>query len=744
VSQLRLALVIHNHQPIGNFDGVFDQAWQDSYKPFLDVLSEFPSLAITLHNSGSLLEWLVEHRPEYLDQVRSLAERGQIEIIGGPFYEPILASIPQRDRVGQIQLYSKYLEQHFGQAVKGMWVPERVWEQSFTRDIVEAGIEYTILDDSHFRSAGLTSEELTSYFLTEDEGRILKVFPVSEPLRYAIPFQAPERSIEILRDFHAKHPDSVIVFGDDGEKFGTWPETKKAVYDDGWLRQFFQLLVQNGDWLKVATLAECVEHVPPAGRIYLPDSSYREMTEWVLPPQRQKTLLTLRKNKEQHDPDWPQLGEFVRGGVWRNFRSKYSEANEMYCRMLQVSDRLLELSARDTEREHADELAQARTDLYRGQCNCSYWHGAFGGLYLPHLRHAVYRHLIAADTVLERVARALDAAAEGRAVPGGNGPDRWVRIESADFDCDARKEIRLSSDRLVAFLAPGRGGHLYELDVRGIRQNLLATLNRRPEVYHEAIINAAKGITDGLNSASVQQGIKCKQADLDQKIAYDSWSRKALVDHVLQPGLSLEEFRRGHGHVSDFHNGAYQSLLRRSRERVEACLARRGRFGSYTIQLTKVISLDVARGGTLEISYQLEELPPGMPMHFAIELNLAGLPAGASDRYYYDANGQRLGPLESVLNLSSSSRIGLVDEWLGVDVSLESSVPGGLWTFPIETVSQSEGGFETVHQACCVVPHWEFAVPADGRWSVDLTLTIDTSAAQARELAAAGASGRGV
>ena len=130
----------------------------------------------------------------------------------------------------------------------------------------------------------------------------------------------------------------------------------------------------------------------------------------------------------------------------------------------------------------------------------------------------------------------------------------------------------------------------------------------------------------------------------------------------------------------------------------------------------------------------LEDLPPGLPVHFAVELNLAGLPSGASDRYYYDANGHRLGQLESVLNQSDCERIGLVDEWLGIDVSLDVSKPTGLWTFPIETVSQSEGGFEMVHQACCVVPHWQFNAPDDGRWTVDLKLAIDTSAAQARQL----------
>ncbi|MDA1161829.1 MAG: DUF1926 domain-containing protein [Planctomycetota bacterium] len=728
--QLRLALVIHNHQPIGNFDGVFEQAYQDSYRPFLELLAEFPSLAVTLHISGSLLEWMVDHRPEYLDQIRELADRGQIEVIGGPFYEPILASIPQRDRVGQIQLYSRYLENLFGQPVRGMWVPERVWEQSFARDIVDAGIEYTVLDDSHFRSAGHTPADLTSYFLTEDEGRLLKIFPVSEPLRYAIPFDDVHKSIEILREQFERNPNSVAVFGDDGEKFGTWPGTKESVYDEGWLRSFFQLLQDNGDWLKVATLAECVENHMPAGRTYLPDSSYREMTEWVLPTDRQKVLLSLRKDKEQHDPDWPELSNFVRGGMWRNFRNKYPETNEMYSRMLGISVRLEKLSAADTHREYVDRLAEARTGLYRGQCNCSYWHGAFGGLYLPHLRHAVYAHLIAADTILEQVDR------EMRGVADGTSPDRWVELDSGDFNLDARPEIRLAGDRLVAFLTPAQGGQLYELDIRAIRHNLLATLNRRPEIYHEAIRQAANpdATSEGLNAASIQGEIRCKQPDLDQKIVYDDWPRKALVDHFLQPGLSLDEFQSGKGHVSDFHTGVYQSLLKRSPQGAIARFARRGQLASYSIQVTKSVALETTRGGSLQIRYELEDLPVGMPIHFAVEFNLAGLPGGADDRYYYDHSGQRRGRLDETLDQSHCERIGLVDEWLGVDVSLDFPMPCSCWAFPIETVSQSEGGFETVHQSCCVVPHWEFVVPEDGRWSVELTLGIDTSAAMAREL----------
>ena len=83
-----------------------------------------------------------------------------------------------------------------------------------------------------------------------------------------------------------EHPDAIVVFGDDGEKFGTWPETKKHVYDDGWLARFFDALVQNQQWIQVTTLAEAFDNVPPVGKIYLPDCSYREMTEWSLPAEQ--------------------------------------------------------------------------------------------------------------------------------------------------------------------------------------------------------------------------------------------------------------------------------------------------------------------------------------------------------------------------------------------------------------------------------------------------------------------------
>ena len=144
---VHLCLVLHNHQPIGNFDGVFEQAYQDSYLPFLDVFEPYENLQISLHTSGPLMMWLAEHHPEYLDRLRLLVESERIEIVGGPQYEPIMTMLPGHDRVGQIKTYSSWLNQNLGATPRGMWTPERVWESSLTSDIVDSGIEYTVLDD---------------------------------------------------------------------------------------------------------------------------------------------------------------------------------------------------------------------------------------------------------------------------------------------------------------------------------------------------------------------------------------------------------------------------------------------------------------------------------------------------------------------------------------------------------------------------------------------------------------------
>lgn len=715
---IRFVLTLHNHQPVGNFDGVIEQAYHESYLPFLNVFSGYESLKLALHTSGCLMQWLDAKHPEYIDRLRELVAAGRLEIVGGPLEEPILPMLPARDRIGQIRRYSDWIARRLGAGVRGAWIPERVWEQSLARDLAMAGIEYIILDDFHFRCAGLTNEQLHGYYLTEDDGHLLKVFPGSERLRYTIPFAEPEETIQHLAELSEARPGSIVVFGDDGEKFGTWPETYRHCYENRWLPRFLDLLAANSSWIQCTTLAEAADNVPPVGKVYLPDSSYREMTEWSLPA-AQLVKYEHSVHEMEHDERWPELKQFVRGGFWRNFKLKYPESDEMYCRMMMVSRRLAD------SRGDAGLLDRARAELYKGQCNCSYWHGAFGGIYLPHLRHAVFNHLIAADNLLNEAEERQGA---------------WVEALADDFNLDARQEVQLANDRLMALVAPSRGGQMYELDVRSICLNLLGTLARRPEAYHRKVLAGGSQGDDAC--ASIHERVVFKQEGLDQRIQYDAYPRKSLLDHFFADDAGVADLVANRDvEQGDFVQGAYEARIRRNRTIVQLLLQRTGFAAGHCVQIAKTITME-AGTSTLEIHYTLEDLPTDRELRFGVEFNFAGLPARAENRYFYDAEHRRLDQLGATLDLMDVDSLGLADEWQGIGVGLTTSRPTNFWTFPIETVSQSEGGIELVHQSVVVIPHWRVVPDAQGRFSVSMSLGIDTSLAESRMPARAPSLGR--
>ncbi len=707
-ASIRFVFVVHDHQPVGNFDGVFEQAYHDSYRPFLDLLERHPQIRIGLHTSGPLAEWLEAHHPEYLDRLAALAARRQIEIVGGAFAEPVLAMLPSWDRIGQIRRYTDWLEHRLKTAVSGMWVAERVWDPSMTADLAAAGIEWTILDDSHFKAAGLVDEQLDRHWLTEGDGKTLTVFPVSERLRYVIPFAAPEATIDHLRLLASRRDGAIAVFGDDGEKFGVWPDTHRTCFEEGWLERFFGLLEANQDWISMSLPSEVVRDEPPAGTIWLPECSYREMTEWVLPPAQQLACIRGRQAAAT-DPSLAALAPFVRGGSWRNFRHRYPEANEMYARMLVVSNRLARLGATGPVDSQAYDDAVAAT--YRGQCNCAYWHGAFGGIYLPHLRNAIYRELITAENALDR--------AEGR-------PAAWVEAVSSDYDFDGRTEVRLSNEHLDCWIAPAAGGMLYELDLRQQRHNLLATLDRRPEAYHEQVLagpGQARSIIDASQLATF------KQEGLERMVRYDSTRRKSLIDHFYDIDARADAVAAGEAlERGDFASGGYEASIRRNPDRMQVLLSRRGNVWGIPLKLSKAITLS-AGTDRVEIGYKLEGLPANFCQHLAVEFNFAGLPAQAAGRCFRDGHGIERGHLGSQLDLKEVDQLTLEDDWLDIRATLNCQVASnggqaGIWTFPIESVSQSEGGFELVHQSVVVMPHWIVTPDASGCWQVTLQLDV--------------------
>ena len=131
----------------------------------------------------------------------------------------------------------------------------------------------------------------------------------------------------------------------------------------------------------------------------------------------------------------------------------------------------------------------------------------------------------------------------------------------------------------------------------------------------------------------------------------------------------------------------------------------------------------------LSVHYEFDDLPAGVCLHFAVEMNLAAMAGHAPDRFYSDSTGTKLGLLDERIDLPHTPGLTVTDQWLDIAVGLTWSQSAGLWCFPIETVSQSEGGVEGVYQSSAVIPHWHVTADDHGRWDVWIHWSIDRAVA---------------
>ena len=218
--RISLCLVLHNHQPVGNFGWVIEEVHRLAYEPMVGALERHPGVRLGLHYTGPLLEWLESEQPRFLDRLNALVARGQVEILGGAHFEPILVTLPQRDRHGQLVRMRDDVARRFGTAPAGAWLAERVWEPSLAYDLAAAGYRYTVLDDNHLRAAFVPEDEMWGTYTTDDQGRLLTIFGTEKGLRYRIPWRPAVELIEYLRDNATDDGRRLGTMGDDGEKFG--------------------------------------------------------------------------------------------------------------------------------------------------------------------------------------------------------------------------------------------------------------------------------------------------------------------------------------------------------------------------------------------------------------------------------------------------------------------------------------------------------------------------------------------
>ena len=687
--RVRFLFGVHNHQPAGNFESVILDAARDAYHPFLEAVRDAPGMSLTVHSSGWLLAFLRERAQPTFDLLGRLAADGRIELLTGGFYEPILAMLPDHDKVGQIQALNEFLRASFGVRPRGMWLAERVWEPQLPGVLRAAGVEFVVVDDAHFALAGLEPDALGGYYLTDEQGASVAVFPISQQLRYLVPFAEPAEAVRYL--IGRREAGAVTLF-DDGEKFGVWPGTNRLVYGEGWLRRFFDALASAPE-IEMSTFGDCLDALPPAGRIYLPTASYSEMGEWSLPTDKAGELEEARRRLGGL-PDGARLARLLRGGFWRNFLVKYPEMGDAYWRMLRVSARIHEaLAANPGDRR----LLAAREDLWRGQGNDAYWHGIFGGAYLPHLRRAVLSALVAAE-------RQLDAATDAP-------PLSWTR---RDVDGDGRAEIEVRTREQALTLRPAGGGTVTQLALLARDLDVAGVFTRRRELYHEKVKDSVVASPDG-QVKTMHGAPEAKETGLVELLDYDPLRRASLLDGLFRAGAPPNPLSPWPEAMVVVGERVLDSEIIERAHEIEAALGP-VTLDELPLRIDKRVRIGAGRAG-FTVRYRLT-WGGGEPLvaRWATQLNLTLTAGEAPGRYYRIAGSPSLGARGAI----TADTLTLVDEWMGAEIELRSSVVADLGFAPIETVSLSEAGFERIYQGSAILVSWPVTIAPGASWDVAL------------------------
>jgi alpha-amylase len=716
-----LPICFHFHQPVDNFEFVFEDCYKKAYGPLVDNLYKYPEVKVSLHFSGNLLEWFLENKSEFIEKLKIMARRGQLELIGGGYYEPMFAIIPYHDKIAQIKKLSTLIKEEFGLDVKGAWLSERVWEPNYPSFLSKAGLKYVIIDDNHLRSSGLTEEDTFYTYITEDEGKTLRIFSINEQLRYLTPWKPTYYSIDYLRKMADEKGDRIALLISDAEKMGVWGTTHEICYIEGhghWDRDnkkpfipaFLEQIINN-KWIKTISLSDYMEEYPARDLLYIPTASYDKMEEWVLPTMIRKDFKKIRK-KLKDDEKKQRTYQFLKGGFWRSFLVKYPESNNMHKKMLHVRGKLIQIEAYLVTLQNGElistikfKLNQAWDEIYKSQCNDCYWHGMFGGIYLQFLRFSVYTHLINAEKLFDEMNKLIFPKLKS-----------YIQITPMDFNKNSKMDVLIESNILNVYINPSEGGTIFELDYKPKSYNLLNTLTRWYEAYHD------------------DEKIE------EREVMIDRFRRSTLRLRFLHDDVSLEDLQSDQYYeFGDFIDGDFK-VIKNEKEGLKAKIKmeKEGNIKDTNSNeiipclITKSIiveknSILITINGSFKRLPEKEEILKNILENIYIAVDIPFFFNGDTNKFTWETTGSDLIDKKENLLLEPYQYIGdnfkAYDETYDLYFEILASCDTGkikIIKFPIIAYVHTDEGYKSIYQGINIVPQFKL----DKTFKIQLKLKI--------------------
>lgn len=686
---VHVPLLFHFHQPVGQFGWVYEEAYKKSYYPLISFLSQFPNIKANLHFSGPILEWLDNNKPEFFSKfIIPMIDRKQIEIVTGGYYEPILISIPDDDKIEQVNRLNNYWTDKTGKPKpRGLWLTERVWEPALVKPLVDSGVEWVLIDDENFE---LNTYGVRSSFypvITEDQGKTVKVLAINEQIRYLIPWKPVQDTFKFLKSVRdSTDPHLVfkplIVIMSDAEKMGLWPAGERSTYDicygtgftgKPWIQELFEMLDET-PWILSCTISEYFDQYKnyPLNVAYFKTESYDKMGVWALPTQERREIEKLKRaiRYKTAPVEIQNLNIFLKGAHWRSFIAKYPESNVLHKKMLFTRSIFTHIQKNFLSyfNEYED-LYKGYDRVLQAQCNDVYWHGQFGGIYYRFMREFSHGCLIEAFNLFEKT---FEKQINNHL---------FQNITLSPILLNGTNDAFMNSTKVMLFVSLADGGTIFSLDDKEQEFNYTNVFTRIIESYHPE-----KGIPE-------------------KGIVNDPLPRRSFRDYFFASKPSAKAFfEKNVSYKSFFHNSPYE-ILHTSEHESSLTLKCISTFRDNVVEVHKSYKL-MGSLKKIHVSYDILNLSDDvLKAYFIPELNFI-LPGDKKDFFIKVNNAESLAydviKLYSFQNVSSIN-LSNVQLGRGIQVNFLSDIVS-LNMYSILSHEYSESLSYHNYQGSCLLP----------------------------------------
>ena len=399
--KIYLILGSHAHVPSGAQESEFEYVYENKIRPFVTNLYRYSNIQAVLHYSGVLLYWVERTHPEFFMLIEDMVNRKQTELLSGGFYEPMFPLIPIQDRLGQIELLTTYLRKHFGKRPGGCWIPSMAWEQNLAAMLSASDMNYTFLSNEQFKNAGISGKELFYPCITEEQGKLVTVFPVFLDLETEL----AEKSFSYVFIELQKKMQMEYGFSLDNAICSIFPD-------------------------KIASSAE--EALDTAWNRFFEEISLSEnIVETVLPAK------IIKDYKDYKKATFPNSTYFNNGYSPRRFLIDNTESNGIYSKMIFTNVLINQIKGDKSRKQNA------REEFWKAQDSCLFSPG--NGQVRSELRKNAYSSLIRAEKLSREKGKFIQS------------------LIQYDFDFDGKPEY-LFQDAVINLYIQLKGAGMFELD----------------------------------------------------------------------------------------------------------------------------------------------------------------------------------------------------------------------------------------------------------------------------------------